>query len=189
MLTYKDRFCNLLRYLFFADHHEVTVRQQHPTPVSSESNSSEPLMEWIYRDFKKCFRTTTTTTSLATVSSFRFREIYFVLSSKTSWQNWLVCCCCRELVLQQLYKVICFKYHIMRRYPVLPGAHIVVRGRRLTWSTLRTWRVFNLHSSINPYPTAFPYGNGMVLHFYQQQESSTTKTVHKVINKRLKAYV
>ena len=43
--------------------------------------------------------------------------------------------------------------------------------------------------SINLYPTAFPYGNGMVLHFYQQQESSTTKTVHKVINKGLKAYV
>ena len=39
-----------------------------------------------------------------------------------------------------------------------------------------------------PYPTAFPYGNGMVLHFYQQQESSTIKTVHKVINKRLKTY-
>ena len=36
--------------------------------------------------------------------------------------------------------------------------------------------------SFNPYPTAFPYGNGMVLHFHQQQESSTTKTVHKVIN-------
>ena len=46
-----------------------------------------------------------------------------------------------------------------------------------------------LHKSINPYPTAFPYGNGMVLHFYQQQESSMTKTVHKVINKGLKAYV
>ena len=44
-------------------------------------------------------------------------------------------------------------------------------------------------SYINPYPMAFPYGNGMVLHFYQQQESSTTKTVHRVINKRLKAYV
>ena len=43
--------------------------------------------------------------------------------------------------------------------------------------------------NINPYPTAFPYGNCMVLHFYQQQESSTTKTVHKVINKGLKAYV
>ena len=43
--------------------------------------------------------------------------------------------------------------------------------------------------NINPYPMAFPYGKGMVLHFYQQQESSTTKTVHKVINKGLKAYV
>ena len=42
---------------------------------------------------------------------------------------------------------------------------------------------------INPYRTAFPYGNGMFLHFYQQQEISTTKTVHKVINKRLKTYV
>ena len=42
---------------------------------------------------------------------------------------------------------------------------------------------------IIPYPTAFPYGNGMVLHFYQQQESSTTITVHKVINKGLKDYV
>ena len=45
------------------------------------------------------------------------------------------------------------------------------------------------HVTVNPYPTAFPYGNGMVLHFYQQQESSTTKTVHKVINKGLKTYV
>ena len=44
-------------------------------------------------------------------------------------------------------------------------------------------------TAYNRYPTAFPYGNGMVLHFYQQQESSTSKTVHKVINKRLKAYV
>ena len=43
--------------------------------------------------------------------------------------------------------------------------------------------------NVNPYPTAFPHGNGMVVHFYQQQESSTTKTVHKVINKGLKAYV
>jgi len=44
-------------------------------------------------------------------------------------------------------------------------------------------------TNINPYPTAFPCGNGMVLHFYQQRESSTTKTVHKVINKGLKTYV
>ena len=46
-----------------------------------------------------------------------------------------------------------------------------------------------LREGINPYPTTFPYGNGMVLHFYQQQENSTTKTVHKVINKGLKTYV
>ena len=51
-----------------------------------------------------------------------------------------------------------------------------------------TWKAKSV-DDINPYPTAFPYGNGMVLHFYQQQESSTTKTVHKVINKGLKAYV
>ena len=49
--------------------------------------------------------------------------------------------------------------------------------------------VFKNYIYIIPYPTAFPYGNGMVLHFYQQQESSTTKTVHKVINKGLKTYV
>ena len=49
--------------------------------------------------------------------------------------------------------------------------------------------VHSVDTVIIPYPTAFPYGNGMVLHFYQQQESSTTKTVHKVINKGLKAYV
>ena len=49
--------------------------------------------------------------------------------------------------------------------------------------------VDGVNATINPYPTAFPYGNGMVLHFYQQQESSTTKTVHKVINKGLKTYV
>ena len=51
------------------------------------------------------------------------------------------------------------------------------------------FRICWCYQSFNPYPTAFPYGNGMVLHFYQQQESSTTKTVHKVINKGLKAYV
>ena len=56
---------------------------------------------------------------------------------------------------------------------------------------LSYWTQWTYYSEpdINPYPTAFPYGNGMVLHFYQQQESSTTKTVHKVINKGLKAYV
>ena len=56
---------------------------------------------------------------------------------------------------------------------------------KILWKNL----VINTVHVINPYPTAFPYGNGMVLHFYQQQESSTTKTVHKVINKGLKTYV
>ena len=51
------------------------------------------------------------------------------------------------------------------------------------------WMWAGMVWGFNPYPTAFPYGNGMVLHFYQQQESSTTKTVHKVINKGLKTYV
>ena len=57
-----------------------------------------------------------------------------------------------------------------------------------TLSTLQCATVSD-QKNVNPYPTAFPYGNGMVLHFYQQQESSTTKTVHKVINKGLKTYV
>ena len=61
-----------------------------------------------------------------------------------------------------------------------------VKGKKAKLSVARAVRVITY---LNPYPTAFPYGNGMVLHFYQQQESSTTKTVHKVINKRLKAYV
>jgi len=40
---------------------------------------------------------------------------------------------------------------------------------------------------INPYPTAFPYGNGMVLHFYQQQESKKkTKLYTKSLTRDLK---
>ena len=55
-----------------------------------------------------------------------------------------------------------------------------------SWNKFQTTLIL---PHINSYPTALPYGNGMVLHFYQQQESSTTKTVHKVINKGLKTYV
>ena len=54
---------------------------------------------------------------------------------------------------------------------------------------MRRWHKSWNEIEFDPHPTAFPYGNGMVLHFYQQQQSSTTKTVHKVINKGLKAYV
>ena len=60
---------------------------------------------------------------------------------------------------------------------------------RFVCRTLRQKQNCFRDAVIIPYPTAFPYGNGMVLHFYQQQESSTTKTVHKVINKGLKTYV
>ena len=64
-------------------------------------------------------------------------------------------------------------------FAILPSAALFIH----------CFRSLCLDLFINPYPTAFPYGNGMVLHFYQQQESSTTKTVHKVINKGLKTYV
>ena len=66
----------------------------------------------------------------------------------------------------------------------------------LQWKDIKVNSMYKIKSAlgksvyfINPYPTAFPYGNGMVLHFYQQQERSTTKTVHKGINKGLKTYV
>ena len=49
--------------------------------------------------------------------------------------------------------------------------------------------LFIIHLFITLILPRSTYGNGMVLHFYQQQESSTTKTVHKVINKGLKTYV
>ena len=82
-------------------------------------------------------------------------------------------------------------------HKMTPQNIAIVIAPNLIWSqadetTTMGWAYY-IHShwlcNINPYPTVFPYGNGMVLHFYQQQESSTTKTVHKVINKRLKTYV
>ena len=82
---------------------------------------------------------------------------------------------------------------------VLAGCSITTTARRKLISLLycqtsyvplsQIFEKSPLNNQVNPYPTAFPYGNGMVLHFYQQQESSTTKTVHKVINKGLKTYV
>ena len=71
----------------------------------------------------------------------------------------------------------------------------LARDSRRTAARSIKWRNFSVErpkrrwESLNPYPTAFPYGNDMVLHFYQQQERGTTKTVHKVINKGLKTYV
>ena len=74
--------------------------------------------------------------------------------------------------------ILTFVWFINGRLPIVETVHVV----GMDVITVRTaW--------FNPYPTAFLYGNGMVLHFYQQQESSTTKTVHKVINKGLQTYV
>ena len=77
-------------------------------------------------------------------------------------------------------------------YPLLKVLGWISYNRYLKTEFLPHSKYFSLHCMyrlVNPYPTAFPYGNGMVLHFYQQQESSMTKTVHKVINKGLKTYV
>ena len=79
--------------------------------------------------------------------------------------------------------------HVIAKFLAFCGTRnfIMIITRCRQWNIMLR-QLLTVHI-INPYPTAFPYGNGMVLHFYQQQESSTTKTVHKVINKGLKAYV
>ena len=85
-----------------------------------------------------------------------------------------------HLYLQGCILHVRCRQQVPRKYWYLPVKdQMIVRLMHIDFRT----------SYLNPYPTAFPYGNGMVLHFYQQQESSTTKTVHKVINKGLKTYV
>ena len=68
-------------------------------------------------------------------------------------------------------------------------SHSYRRHKKNFVTNICSWPKLRKRFVHNPYPTAFPYGNGMVLHFYQQQETSTTKTVHKVINRGLKTYV
>ena len=58
-----------------------------------------------------------------------------------------------------------------------------------TYSKKIQKRAFLLKQINYPLSYSVPVRERMVLHFYQQQESSTTKTVHKVINRGLKAYV
>ena len=99
-------------------------------------------------------------------------------------------------VLAQCLNQICQRAAQYLNILVISGAdRIVTRVLKKNWKHI--WKTLSRFTTQNsllgitfiPYPTAFPYGNGMVLHFYEQQESSTTKTVHKVINKGLKAYV
>ena len=82
---------------------------------------------------------------------------------------------------------------VQKLLPQIRALHSEMEGKHVrpgqTSHENLIWRTRFASWIINPYPTAFPYGNGMVLHFYQQQESSTTKTVHRVINKGLKTYV
>ena len=86
---------------------------------------------------------------------------------------------------QQVWTASCIAYMQMALWTV----NINYSSVDCTVAALLTWNFVFSPMLLNPYPTAFPYGNGMVLHFYQQQEGSTTKTVHKVINKGLKTYV
>ena len=113
---------------------------------------------------------------------------------------WLVSYSRRFLILFSASKCITAIHTLPSVFNNLPldSARAARRDRHITlpshiafilWSHAMWLRMKQRETVINPYPTAFPYGNGMVLHFYQQQESSTTKTVHKVINKRLKACV
>ena len=84
------------------------------------------------------------------------------------------------------------KKHLTGRSPPgVEGPHltVVLPKEKNIYVCVCVIMTSHLSKHINPYPTAFPYRNGMVLHFYQQQESSMTKTVHKVINKGLKTYV
>ena len=41
-------------------------------------------------------------------------------------------------------------------------------------------------TTINPYPTAFPYGNGMVLHFYSNKRAARPKLYTKSLTRDLK---
>ena len=93
----------------------------------------------------------------------------------------LVCYLLRPVDKGKQYKLSLFFVSNIGAY--FHHAHFQLRQQTILYTPL-------LHTeNINPYPTAFLYGNGTVLHFYQQQESSTTKTVHKVINRGLKTYV
>ena len=41
-----------------------------------------------------------------------------------------------------------------------------VKRQRSRYIDCKCMQLVSYHCLINPYPTAFPYGNGMVLHFY-----------------------
>ena len=101
------------------------------------------------------------------------------------WKSWLILS--RQLF--DLKLTVHFKSQKQQIRAEVQDSHIPALCDFDTYIKIRHKHEVSEEQMFNPYPTAFPYGNGMVLHFYQQQESSTTKTVHKVINKGLKTYV
>ena len=102
-------------------------------------------------------------------------------------QKFLLNCSSRHCIWDWCFSLtLCTnRYWTNKAFFLLPALCLASVIHKSQASSSGLYRAYHL----NPYPTAFPYGNGMVLHFYQQQESSTTKTVHKVINKGLKTYV
>ena len=113
---------------------------------------------------------------VAKISSVLLLNVVPLFSSVSKFTSKFQCCFSCNIVNSYL----CFFVHLFSKMSHYSSVNFVV--------CLQCVR-FLISDLFNPYPTAFPYGNGMVLHFYQQQESSTTKTVHKVINKGLKTYV
>ena len=103
------------------------------------------------------------------VEILSFKDVHFVVQVKERLHS-----------STRFYVTLCMPV-FLRKLPMTTQS-LLRLNKRITGS----FRVSHFLNHVNPYPTAFPYGNGMVLHFYQQQESSTTKTVHRVINRDLK---
>ena len=113
-----------------------------------------------------------------------------VCTVKNSWWTEKLSETCRFSFQEKIWEISASSWFYYKKFTTMYG-HMNVKCVKLVYIL---GKLFAKHDRrhedmFNPYPTALPYGNGMVLHFYQQQESSTTKTVHKVINKGLKTYV
>ena len=127
--------------------------------------------------------------SINLTSFSKFSAVHSLFSDAAPAVNRLHCPTCTVLVALCLFIYTYISSTSSLRYKIL-SLHSFILSLAWTRGAISRhtgWQ--SLSQTYNPYPTAFPYGNGMVLHFYQQQESSTTKTVQKVINKGLKAYV
>ena len=144
----------------------------------------------LFHQFFRDFKSTNFTINYLKADMFTTVEINFSFYTIPSNRRTRSRCnfgCLWYCVYSRDYKIIFRSYNASKyRASSWAGRNYCTQFQSLLFCTM--WNISHQHC-INPYPTAFPYGNGMVLHFYQQQESSTTKTVHKVINKRLKTYV